>query len=381
MIVEAGGGVARHVADLCCGLHAKGVDVHLVYSPNRMDPVVDEGLRRLANLSISIKSIPMAHKPGFSDFAALWKIRKYAIKNGPFDIVHGHSSKGGALARLLFGAGIQAKVYSAHAFVTMKPDLSWLESSLYCLAERFLAHVGDAVIATSDTEQEHAEGFLGISSEKNFLIPNGIDMPTIDSRKVRRDLRYTWGVHDDEIVIGTVVRFDKQKAPEILLGAFANIAKRIDNVRLVMIGGGPMKEQLVMQAEGLGISHLIVWPGYVKDESLMAAFDIFALSSWYEGFPYVLLDALAVGLPLVATQVGGADMVINGGENGFIVPCGDVKEMSKALYLVSTNEKQRNQMGMASFLKAKSFSVSEMVEKTLDVYNFLLSSVRRENII
>ena len=68
-------------------------------------------------------------------------------------------------------------------------------------------------------------------------------MPTIDSRKVRRDLRYTWGVHDDEIIIGTVVRFDKQKAPEILLGAFANIAKRIDNVRLVMVGGGPVNQK------------------------------------------------------------------------------------------------------------------------------------------
>jgi glycosyltransferase involved in cell wall biosynthesis len=372
MIVEAGGGVARHVVDLCSGLCANGVDVHLIYSPNRMDPVLAEGLSALSLLPVKIYPVPMARKPAFSDCCALWKIRKYAIKMGPFDIVHGHSSKGGGLARLLFCAGIQAKCYSAHAFITMNPGLSWLESTVYAFAEWFLALLGDAVIVTSNAEQQHAESFLGIASKKLLLIPNGIDLPLSETQNLRDDLRHDWGVSDSDILVGTVVRFVEQKAPIVLIEAFAKVTQRFENVRLVMVGDGPMQPQLKKVAEKLNIAHFVTWPGYVKEKKLMEAFDIFTLSSDYEGFPYVFLDALCAGLPLVTTQVGGSDMVVDEGENGYIVPCRDVKAMSEALSVLVTDAKLRNRMGAASLLKAKSFSVTEMTKKTLDLYTSLL---------
>lgn len=374
MIVEAGGGVARHVVDLCSGLCAKGVDVHLIYSPKRMDPVLAEGLSSLSRLPVKICPVPMAHKPAFSDFSALVKIRKYAINMGPFDIVHGHSSKGGGLARLLFCAGIQVKCYSAHAFITMKPGISWLERTFYRMAERFLAYFGNAVIATSTAEKEHAEGYLGIASEKVFLIPNGINKAIEDTQNLRGNLRHAWGVSDEEVLVGTVVRFVEQKAPDVLMKAFAKVAQRFDHVRLVMVGDGTMKQQLMKVAEKLEITHLVVWPGYVKEENLMVAFDIFTLSSGYEGFPYVFLDALFTGLPIVTTQVGGSDMVVDEGENGYTIPCGNVEAMSKALFLLVADDKLRNRMGLASLHKSKRFSASEMTEKTFAVYNSLLPS-------
>jgi glycosyltransferase involved in cell wall biosynthesis len=374
MILEAGGGAARHVVDLCCGLHNKGIDVHLVYSPNRMDSLLDEGLKKLAKLSVKLVSVPMIRKPGLSDLFSYFKIWQYARDNGPFDIVHGHSSKGGALARLLYGAGIKAKVYSAHAFVTMDTNLGWFESSLYALAEKFLAHVGNAVIVTSFSEKKHAENSLRIPNHKTFLIPNGIDKLVKKPSNCRHDFRYAWGVRDDEVLLGTVTRFVEQKAPHVLLGAFAEVVKHVSNVRLVMVGDGPLKQQLMNDAEKLGVASLVVWPGYINHESLMEALDIFALSSLYEGFPYVLLDALFTGLPLVSTQVGGSDMVIAPGKNGFIAPCGDVEQMGKFLSTLSCDDYMRKKMGQASLLKAKEFSAQEMVEKCLDVYSFLLSS-------
>ncbi len=373
MILEAGGGAARHVVDLCCGLHDKGIDVHLVYSLNRMDPILDEGLKKLAKLSVKLVSIPMIRKPGLLDFSSYLKIRQYARDNGPFDIVHGHSSKGGALARLLIGVGIKAKVYSAHAFVTMDTSLSWFESFLYSRAERIFAHVGNAVIVTSHSEKTHAENSLRIPSHKTFLIPNGIDKSVKKTSNCRHDFRYAWGVSDNEVLIGTVTRLVEQKAPHVLLGAFAEVVKRVSNVRLVMVGDGPLRQQLMEDAEKLGLASLVVWPGYINHENLMEVFDIFALSSSYEGFPYVLLDALFNGLPLVSTQVGGADMVITPGKNGFIAPCNDVEQMGKFLSTLSCDDNLRNEMGRASLAKSKKFSSQEMVEKCLDVYNLLLS--------
>jgi glycosyltransferase involved in cell wall biosynthesis len=374
MILEAGGGAARHVVDLCCGLHNKGIDVHLVYSPNRMDSILDEGLKKLAKLSVELISVPMRRNPGFLDLSSYLKIRQYARNNGPFDIVHGHSSKGGAFARLLFGVGIKAKVYSAHAFVTMDTSLSWFESSLYSMAEKFLAHVGNAVIVTSCSEKEHAANNLRIPVDKTFLIPNGIDKPVKNQPNCRHDFRCAWGVRDDEVLIGTVTRFVEQKAPHVLLGAFAEVVKQVSNVRLVMVGDGPLKQGLINDAEKLGLASLVVWPGYINNENLMEAFDVFALSSLYEGFPYVLLDALFTGLPLVSTQVGGSDMVIAPGQNGFIAPCGDVEQMGKFLSTLSSDDCMRKKMGQASLFKCKDFSTQKMVEKCLDVYSFLLST-------
>jgi glycosyltransferase involved in cell wall biosynthesis len=174
--------------------------------------------------------------------------------------------------------------------------------------------------------------------------------------------------------VGTVVRFVEQKAPDVLLKAFAKVAQRFEHVRLVMVGDGTMKQQLMKVAEKLEIAHLVVWPGYVKEKNLMVAFDIFTLSSGYEGFPYVFLDALFTGLPIVTTQVGGSDMVVDEGENGYTTPCGDVEAMSKALFLLVADDKLRTRMGLASLHKAKKFSASEMTGKTFAVYNSLLPS-------
>ncbi|MGQ9736047.1 MAG: glycosyltransferase [Thermaceae bacterium] len=110
-ILEAtGGGTARHVTDLCEGLAQRGLEVHLAYSPLRMDFIMREGLGRLQGAGVRLLELPMRRAPHPSDLRALWKLWWYLKDEGPFHLVHGHSAKGGGMARLLRYMGTNMKV-------------------------------------------------------------------------------------------------------------------------------------------------------------------------------------------------------------------------------------------------------------------------------
>lgn len=372
IIVEAGGGVARHVADLCCGLRDSGVEVHLLYSPLRADGVARAGLQRLKDAAIPATPIAMAHTPGFSDFFALIEIYRYLRTHGPFDVIHGHSSKGGALARLVPAGKGAVKVYSAHAFVTMNPQMGPCKRFFFAFLEKILARFGDAVIATSSEEVDHALSFLKLPQRTLHLIPNAIAPAGTDAALNRQLLRRQWGLGESDLVIGTVVRLVPQKDPETLIRAFALLSKRLPHVKLVVVGTGPLHDSLLQVAAELGIADRIVWPGFVLHDDLLSAFDIFALSSIYEGFPYVFLDALAAGLPVVTTRVGGADMVVSDGVNGFIVPKQSSEDFAGALLRVCSDPAVCRQMAMASRERAEDSNAEWMVSQLVKVYRNLL---------
>lgn len=374
ILLEACGGVARHVTDLCAGLHARGIEVHLLYSPKRADAVLSTGLQRLSMLGISSEAVVMGPEPGLTDLRAWREIRRYLREHGPFDIVHGHSSKAGALARLSGNTSRRVKVYTPHAFVTMNSAMNPARRLLYRWIERFLDGLGDAVIATSPAEFEHARTFLQIPKDKLFLVTNGIVPPAEGSRRQRETLRRAWGIRADEVVIGTVARLVPQKAPELLVRAFAEVVRCREKARLVMVGDGPLRERLEAEAARLGVSDAVVWPGYLEEPQVMSAFDVFALGSRYEGFPYVLLDALAAGLPVVTTAIGGAELVVDEGSNGIVVPIGGEKAMTEALSGLVADPDKRLRMGAASRNKAESFGVDRMVDETVEVYETLLQS-------
>ena len=381
ILVEACGGVARHVTDLCAGLKSRGIDVHLLYSPVREDAVLRNGLERLAALAVPLKTIAMGPAPRLADLGAWCAIRQYIKDNGPFDIIHGHSSKAGALARLAVGGGRAVKVYTPHAFVTMNPDMGLPGRLLYRGLEHCLALLGDAVIATSPAELVHARSVLRIPEKKLFLVPNGIALPVGMPESARDELRKAWGVQDDEVVIGTVSRFVPQKDPELLIRAFARVAPGHRKARLVMVGDGPLRQQIEKAAEVHGISRAVVLPGYVDGGQAMVAFDIFALSSRYEGFPYVLLDALAVGLPIVTTAVGGAELAVAEGLNGFVVPVGGEREMADRLTRVVASPAERQRMGVISLARGRDFGAAGMTNDTVAVYASLLDRSRGQRII
>jgi glycosyltransferase involved in cell wall biosynthesis len=360
-IEAAGGGAGRHVVDLALGLLDRGHQVTVVYCPLRAEPKFLGSMTRLAG-RCSLHQLPMRRSPGPHDLPAVLALRRIIRTTGPYDVLHGHSSKGGALLRLAGLGNAARQIYTPHALVTLSPGLGALAGWSYRSAERALSGITDALICVSEEEAAHALE-IGIASQRIHVVPNGIAaLPAADRGAVRAEL----GAAPDQVVIGFVGRISEQKGVDRLIRAFA--AMRGTDARLVIVGDGPLLPDARQLAETIGVAERTVFMGAADGPLLMAGFDLFALPSAYEGFPYVLLEALARGLPIVTTLVGGARAAVRDGRNGVIVPQGRIDALAAALARLSGDPALRQAMSAESRRISLDFTADRMLDKTLAVY-------------
>jgi glycosyltransferase involved in cell wall biosynthesis len=361
-------GVGRHTMDLCNGLLESGCDVHLIYSKKRIDDGFEYQLKRLPSLKTAV--VDMRRGPHFSDFPAIRKIRAYIKNNGPFDIIHGQSSKGGALARLVSTAGRTPIVYTPNCISTMAPTFGKFSRVSYGLIERLLAKPTSIIICTSPDELEHIHA-LGVPRDKLRLIYYGIELPPETDRD---RIRASNGLDPSALIVGFVGRLSAQKNPEMLIRAFADVARDIPQARLAIIGIGELETQLKTLAKDVGISDQIDWLGYRIGYHTMPAFDILAVPSRYDTGPIVMMEAMALGIPIVITNVGCVRYVMKHEESGFVVEPNDLKGFSNSLHKLLTSAETRVRIAAAASEKAIEFKHETMIDKTLTVYRDAIAS-------
>jgi RraA family protein len=372
LITEAaGGGSGRHVLDLAEGLLERGHDVHLIYAPGRLDRFFSERLEgdRARNVNRSCLAIRRGLHP--ADFAAVGSIRRYIRDHGPFDVIHGHSAKGGALARLAaLGAGTPV-FYTLHGYVAMDPGLPWPKRLFYQSLEWVLSQATDRIIAVSPEERRLCLRH-GLGQARVALIPNGVTPMALPPRPVARR---ALGLADDWLIAGFVGRLVSQKAPEVLIQALAEAAApspSAERLRLVLVGSGPLEEELRRLAEGLGVADRIVWLGERSSRDVLPAFDLFVLPSRKEGLPYVVLEAMSAGLPVLATSAAGVEVLVRHGRNGLVVPPGRPDRLAAGLVELVSDLPRLRDLGHNARRRAAQFSVAEMVDRTIAEYRSCL---------
>jgi glycosyltransferase involved in cell wall biosynthesis len=363
MIVEsAGGGTGRHVLDLAEGLIQRGFEVHLIYSTSRADSLF---LSRLAALpQIQRKALAMHTSMHPRDALVTHTVRRYLREAGPFDAVHGHSSKGGAIARLaVLGTNIPV-YYTLHGLIMLDPLLPRWKWLLYLLIELVLSLRTRRVIAVSP-EEARAAVRLRFGSSRVALIPNGLGPMQLVPRAAARQ---RLNLPADALAIGFVGRLVEQKAPEVLIHAFAETLAQIPQARLVMVGSGPLDPDLRRLAATKGLTDKIVWLGECDARQVLAAFDLFAIPSRKEGLPYVVLEAMAAGLPIVATTSAGVEILVTPGENGAVTPPEDADAFANAMIELLSDPLRLREFAQASRRRAGLFSIDVMVDRTIAVY-------------
>lgn len=367
MVVESSsGGTGRHVIDLCQGLAARGCEVHLLFSTGRVDRLFLERLGALEGVCCT--PLPMRTSIHPSDLRAVWAVRRYLYEFGPFDVVHGHSSKGGAVARLA-AVGTRADAfYTLHGLIMMDPGLGRLRRLFYQLIELALSLRTRHIIAVSP-EERRAAVRLGLGRSRVVLVPNGVGPSELAPR---HEARRAIGAGDGEFVIGFVGRFVSQKAADVLLRAMRPVAAALPGARLAMVGAGPLEAELRGLSEHVGVADKTRWLGERDARALMAGFDVFAMPSCKEGLPYVVLEAMSAGLPVVATDTAGAESLVEPGVNGAVVPCGDHARFATELIEIGRDPAKRRRYGAASLQRVSRFTIDAMVGRTLAAYTGML---------
>jgi glycosyltransferase involved in cell wall biosynthesis len=251
------------------------------------------------------------------------------------DVVHIHSGVWLKAARAARLAGVRRVVFTEHGALDVEP---WYSSLIKRQAARFT----DTVIVVSEPLARVMAETHGVPAEKVRVVPNGVDAELF-SPGPSRDLLVPWGIAPDSPIIGHVARLATVKNQPLLLEAFARVVKVRPAARLVIVGDGPERELLERRIAELGLSaaaHLI---GEHRDvPGLLRSFTMFVLPSKAEGTSMSVLEAMAAGVPVIATAVGGTPDLLDGGRCGQLIPANDVGALADAIVeLLDDHERRR----------------------------------------
>jgi len=209
---------------------------------------------------------------------------------------------------------------------------------------RVLARLADRVTAVAEPVRSFLEDTVGLPASKLITIQNGVEIHRYEAA-IPYD-RKEWNLKNSDVIIGCVARLSPEKGHTVLLRAFRKVISRHPQARLAVIGDGEERERLQHLTADLNIGHFVRFLGLRVDvPEVLAACDIFTLPSIQEGFPMVILEALAAGKAVVASEVGAIPDVIRHGATGVLVPPGDVDALADALCLLIEEEGARQRLG------------------------------------
>lgn len=370
-VVEAAlAGVGRHVLDLAKAQEDEGHRVDVIYSPKRADAwFVDEA----STLARSLRMVDMATAPSFGDRQSLSAVNQALADLGAIDILHGHSFKGGLLARLATTIGEPARIYTPNAIKTLDRRASPAVKAGVAAIELALARVRtDAIIAVSQDEVSHLRA-LGLGRERTAYVPNGT---AALERRARPWSRPMLKAGADDVVALFVGRLVPQKDPLRLLEAVASIpADRRGRLQVRILGTGPLLVAAKRRIAERGLDPHVRLLGDGIGVDAMAAADMLVCTSVYEGFPYVLVEALQSGLPVVTTPIGGHETLVLPGETG-LVAGPDAAALGQALQQLSSDAHMRAGMSERARHHGQAFTASAMAASTERVYRAAMEGRR-----
>lgn len=368
------GGSSTNTLLSAIGLAEKGNSVSLLYGDTKNH---DEDLLKRALLSgvaIFPESSLVRDIHPVSDLKAFFRIKKF-IKGAGYDVVHAHSSKAGLIGRMAARlSGVKAVVYTPHGHVFYAYFSKGL-TLLIKLMERLGALFSDRIIGLTQAECEEWISQRVGRREQYLHIPSGIEFDKLEVKEDNTALRKSLNVPQSAKLIGSMGRFVGVKGFEYFIDAAVMQIKKRDDVVFALAGDGKMKElyrEKLDKANVLDRFHILPWQE--TSAEFLNDLDIFVLSSLNEGMGRVLIEAMYLGKPVVATKVGGVPSVL-ANECGLLVEPGDAGAISGAIDLLMSDPALASEMVQkARYRVLSDYSAQIMVDKLEELYKEILAS-------
>jgi len=244
---------------------------------------------------------------------------------------------------------------------------------IYALLDRFSLYLPDYLIAVSEKMYRRIVAYPGISTERVTMIRNAIDCESYYVPEQGDSCRLEFGLTSESQVIGYAGRIEKVKRLDLLLEGLSQVLARHPRARLMIVGEGKLRPKLEAFAARLGISHCVIWTGFRQDiPRLLAAMDVYVQPSTNEGFSLSLLEAMAAGKPVVATDVGGAQEVVIDGRTGVLSPPASSSAISTTVAGLLDDPEKQSTLGQA----ARRHVVREFgLQHSMDAYRHLYEAL------
>ena len=325
-------------------------------------PLVDE----LHKDGIEHFSVPFSKK---IDRKIVKKIAEF-LKSKRFDIIHTHGGVSGFYGRWAARrCRIPVIIHTLHGIHYLHYRNALLKY-LFVLLERYFSRFTDALIFVSNADKQKGEKYKLAPGKKMHMIENGIDFSALTSRKIRTKEGNNLGAISAQPIVGTVARLHRQKGLTYFVKAAKELSKTYPNVKVMIVGGGPQRHKLERLNKSLGLLDTLQFMGERKDAvRLLSTFDVFVLPSLWEGLPYALIEAGALGLAVVASDIDGNREIIRDGETGVLVPPKDSDALAASIIKLLSNEDTRNRIGKN--LKESivpRYTLARMVHHTQELY-------------
>ena len=332
-------------------------------------------LVRSRNLNvITFKNLVQPLHPA-KDALATLSLASFMKKN-PYHIVHTHNSKAGFVGRLSAKlAGVPVIVHTVHGFSFHDKEPRWRQG-LFRNAERLASHWCDCLIFISQPLVDWALKERVADPKKMVKIYSGIELerftPVPEEEKKR--LRKQWGLGEQDAVVGIVSKLWEGKGHVLLIEAFREIRRRKRDAKLLVVGEGYLLKDLKNLVDQYGLNDAVVFTGFQSEvASILATFDVAVLPSLFEGMGRVLVEAMAMEKPVVASRVGGIPDLVEHGVNGYLVSPGDTKGLEQAICTILDDPSLARRMGNEGRKRiSNQFSAATMVHSIERVYRELL---------
>jgi glycosyltransferase involved in cell wall biosynthesis len=375
------GGSAQNTLQTCKKLSGKyeTILVHGLSYESRMTDlerrIIEAGVEEVKAQGVKVIPLPSMLRSirPVKDFRALFFLAWLIFKEKP-DIVHTHSSKAGILGRLAAKiAGVPYIVHTPHGHV-FYGHFGILASKIFLWVERIFSKFTDRMVALTDGERNDYIKLSVCPPQRVFKIHSGVDLEQFMQPNGNRvEKKRSLGLDQNGTVIGFVGWLLPIKGPAYLLKAMAHIWPEHPAASLVMVGKGELDVDLRAQALKMNANGKVKFLGWREDvHEIIPIFDLLVLPSLNEGMGRVLVEAMAAGKPVVASEVGGIPDLVKHGETGYLVRPADERALANGIKKLLNDPERAQQMGQRGKEYCRQFSLEAMIAKLDDLYSDLI---------